>query len=502
MNFTPRHTLLLVFCTCLLVFGASQFTPPEAGFLGLRRVDIFSELRSDSAICETAGLGSDYELDNEQYAEASADQFTPPAEPTSKPATLPAPAVKPRQAAQPAPIAKPLATADSGKHHQSTPKVAVQSAKKSDTKTLVKIEDFSTGATLTSFFDKLRSAGDMRRPVRIAVLGDSFIEGDIFTQDLRELLQSRFGGRGVGFVPIASGVSGFRQTVGHTFSGWNTNCITSNLQRGGYTISSYTFTPGDGSTVVYKGSKARAHLNHFSRARFMFINRKNSKIKASINGDPEQVFTPSSSNQLQQVVMMGDSIETVKFTIESADGFTGYGSFLDAARGVSVDNFSVRGNSGTTLISTDGELMSQMNGIVPYDLIILEYGLNVAQADVKNYTSYLIQMQSAVAHIRASFPGAAILIMSVPDRSRRTADGTTTMPGIVSMVDVQRQLAQKTGGSFWSTMEAMQVRGGMGEFVKRGWAAKDYTHLSHRGGRELARAFFDALMFEMNEQAQ
>ena len=40
----------------------------------------------------------------------------------------------------------------------------------------------------------LDSLGSLGRPVRIAVLGDSYIEGDILTSDLREALQRRFGG--------------------------------------------------------------------------------------------------------------------------------------------------------------------------------------------------------------------------------------------------------------------------------------------------------------------
>ena len=44
--------------------------------------------------------------------------------------------------------------------------------------------------------------------VRKAVFGDSFIEADIFTADLREMLQKRFGGCGVGFVTITSMTSG------------------------------------------------------------------------------------------------------------------------------------------------------------------------------------------------------------------------------------------------------------------------------------------------------
>lgn len=33
-------------------------------------------------------------------------------------------------------------------------------------------------------------------------------------------------------------------------------------------------------------------------------------------------------------------------------------------------------------------------------------------------------------------------------------------------------------------------------FVKNNWASKDYTHVSFRGGREIARVLFDALMKE------
>ena len=59
--------------------------------------------------------------------------------------------------------------------------------------TLVEIEDFGTpdSSRLRAFYDTLLCA---RRPVRIAVLGDSFIEGDILTADLRERLQQAYGG--------------------------------------------------------------------------------------------------------------------------------------------------------------------------------------------------------------------------------------------------------------------------------------------------------------------
>lgn len=85
------------------------------------------------------------------------------------------------------------------------------------------IEDYgdSTRRGMASFYEALdrtsSSHPDHDGLVRIAVFGDSFIEADIFTADLREMLQKRFGGCGVGFVTITSMTSGYRPTVRHTF---------------------------------------------------------------------------------------------------------------------------------------------------------------------------------------------------------------------------------------------------------------------------------------------
>ena len=53
---------------------------------------------------------------------------------------------------------------------------------------------------MRAFCDTLLNA---RRPVRIAFFGDSFVEGDILTADLREKLQLAYGGGGTGFAPTS-----------------------------------------------------------------------------------------------------------------------------------------------------------------------------------------------------------------------------------------------------------------------------------------------------------
>ena len=71
-------------------------------------------------------------------------------------------------------------------------------------------EDYSGHHALVRFFHALQ-CGDSQ--VRIAYFGDSSIEGDLVSQSLRDTLQKRFGGAGVGFVSILPAVPHFRQTV-------------------------------------------------------------------------------------------------------------------------------------------------------------------------------------------------------------------------------------------------------------------------------------------------
>lgn len=357
---------------------------------------------------------------------------------------------------------------------------------------IVPIRDYSPdGAMLRTFTGKLGGVGNMRRPLRIGFMGDSFIEGDLLTSDFRELMQNRYGGGGVGFVPITSQVAGFRQTVGHKFGKWKQSSIV-NSKGSGFTISAFNFTPSEDSYVEYKGSRNKKHLDRFGRARLLFISRGRSVIRATVNGEEEFLFNTDPLESLQEVQLDGD-FQSIRYQVSDVEGFTAYGVFLENPTGVSVDNFSVRGNPGTVMGRINPALSEQFGKLSPYDLIILQYGLNVVSSQVTDYSTYRKQMTTVVNHIKRCFPGVAILIMSVGDRATRSNGAFVTMPGIRAMVQTQEQVARDCGVLFWNTYDAMRAAGGMGTFVKNGWAAKDYTHISARGGKKIATALYDAV---------
>ena len=79
--------------------------------------------------------------------------------------------------------------------------------------------------------------------------------------------------------------------------------------------------------------------------------------------------------------------------------------------GVVVDNFSLRGNSGMILERLDVSRCQALNKIRPYDLIVLQYGLNVVSDSVMNYGWYSSRMVKVINHIQLCFPEADILML-------------------------------------------------------------------------------------------
>ena len=137
-----------------------------------------------------------------------------------------------------------------------------------------------------------------------------------------------------------------------------------------------------------------------------------------------------------------------------------------------------------------------------YDLIVLQYGLNVASENVSNYSYYTHEMEKVVRHLKEAFPEAAILIIGIGDRENKTETGELrTMPGVKNLIRYQQALAANTHVAFWNMFEAMGGEGSMVEMVnsKPAMANYDYTHITFRGGKHLAKILFEALMYDKEQ---
>lgn len=251
--------------------------------------------------------------------------------------------------------------------------------------TFVPIEDYTAGhLALSRYYNALQHRNNLGRPVRIVVLGDSFIEGDIFTAPLRKSLQDKFGGGGVGWMPLSSTTAGYRTSVRHEFSGWTDQSVLGSAKKG-QTFSGHYFTGHEGSRVSY--SLPRGSHN-FDRAVLYYMAPEGISLSVKV-ADSTQTYQLAASSALQEHNLLTTPASSFKMSLLSGNnGLKLYGLALEANRGITVDNMSLRGNSGHTINGIDESLTTRFCELRAYDLIILQYGLNVANDKQKDYSNY------------------------------------------------------------------------------------------------------------------
>lgn len=370
---------------------------------------------------------------------------------------------------------------------------------------VVCIEDYadSSGVPMARFYRRLAAAGAGDSVVRVAYFGDSFIEGDILTADLRDLLQGRFGGSGAGFVDIASLTAGFRQSVRATSTNFSIHSVTdSGFNRSLMGINERYFVPGYGwSSVTLSGTRYGAHTGRASQSTLYFVTDDALQVTARVNDGEARTFYFEGGRNLQSATVGGD-IRKVTWSVsrDSMDGHTYfYGATMDCDTGVVLDNFSLRGSSGSSLASIPRARLEDFARRRPYDLLVFHFGLNVANAQsaTSHYKGYVRQMKKVVGLFREVYPQAPILIVSVSDRDSRDENGElTTIKGLQTLVKAQQGLAAESKMAFWNLFQAMGGEGSMKELAhtQPSLANKDYTHLNFRGGRFLAQKLYEALL--------
>jgi hypothetical protein len=366
------------------------------------------------------------------------------------------------------------------------------------------VEDFSKDSTgLDNFLRALSKLKKKGRPVRIAFYGDSFIEGDIFCGGVRDTLQSIFGGRGVGFVPITSGVTGFRNTIKHEFDNWDTYSIIKadsssiNIEMG---PAGYCFKPRKENWVEYRVSKQR-FLREFSVMRLYYKNQGKATLFYTVNDSILHTSFLPTSNHVKEWKYENPKAKSIQYEFENVDSLQLYGASFESPEGVFVDNFSMRGNSGIALYTIPDKILKEFNQFRDYKLIFLQYGLNVIRDDSSRYGWYATKMISVIEKMKKAFPKASIVLLSVSDRSTNNNGNYKTARSIPALRNTQRYIAQQTGIVFWDLYEAMGGEDSMVKYVssKPALAAKDYTHLTFKGGRKLAGALVNSLLFELEQ---
>jgi lysophospholipase L1-like esterase len=328
--------------------------------------------------------------------------------------------------------------------------------------------------------------------VRIAWFGDSLIEGDLITQTVRELLQDNFSGNhGVGFVPFKSITSGFRiSAIARSSGTWADDNFKTRSYKEPLFLSGHVFYSPSGQLSLRDNTvKDSAQVLE----KWLICGPVDSNTVITVNKSSLPI---AASHRFNRILIDRSQKTSLNFTGPSK-WMALYGVSCEPEYGVMIDNFSFRGISGFELGRFDEEFLDEISQSGIYDLIVIQYGVNVMfRAYDKNYDYYLKGMEPALKKLKQHFPHTEFLMVSCSDRAFRYGTEWKTAVGMDSLLKTQATLACKNGITFFNLYQTM---GGSGTIVK--WvegperlASKDYIHPSPRGAVVLGNLFYHAFM--------
>ncbi len=370
---------------------------------------------------------------------------------------------------------------------------------------------------MANFFNSLANISNEDKSIRILHYGDSQIEGDRISDYLRLKLQGEFGGEGPGlisFMPVAPSVI--------NKISWSP------------TWDRYPVFAGRDKRVKHNNFGALAHITRFSSyATFSDTAPIKSawvKVVTSKNGGPKaaaykkvKLFYGGAQSKTQVEFYENGTLNTTdslvaggnfnikefnlnqgallqEFKFKGKDSPDFYGVSLEGGRGVMVDNFGLRGSSGTFFNQINFGQLKSFYDYLNTKLIILQFGGNSLpyiktkeQADA--FGTYL---RAQINIIKKLAPQASILVIGPADMSVKVGTDYETHPQLEDLRDAIKKAAFDTDCAFFDMYSCMGGRNSMLTWVEQGIGAKDYIHFSSGGARKIAVLLYSSLMSDYN----
>ena len=363
-------------------------------------------------------------------------------------------------------------------------------------------DDYTYFDTVFCAFDEARDSG---RIVRVAHYGDSQIEMDRISQNLRESLQKRFGGCGTGMFPAMTTTP--MATISHYASGgfgFFTMIVDSTTRRAGHNrygpLAQVTGLWG-GGTVSLRAQNQKStpdHVRNFQSVSVLY-GRASEDFSATVVAD---TLHPAP-------VVRADSCATwatwtFDHPVEKATlRFTGsaeiYGVATDGAAGVTVDNIPMRGSTGHILTRIDSCLLRTAYRLDDTRLVILQFGGNFVPnaGSSKAISGYMDQVREQIAYFRAVAPGAKILFIGPSDMAASTEDGRiVSYRRLPEVVDSLKAVSLASGAAYWDLYRMMGGQNSMAQWVRHypAYAGPDYVHFTPTGANLVGEALSRSLL--------
>ena len=376
-------------------------------------------------------------------------------------------------------------------------------------------------SVLTPFFKSLKNAPSNNKLIRILHYGDSQIEGDRISSYIRNQLQKRFGGGGIGLFPVIHPFSNSLSVKLSSSNNWKRYTIrdmkTSSFKHKRFGIlhsfSKYSPFYSNYQDKVYKASInikespiAFNRASDFKKCKIFFgFNRKPFIVKIMEDNEVSDAEMIPATKKLQTMEWnLEPSTDELSITFEGMHGPDIYGIALDGEKGIALDNIPLRGSSGTGFTKTNQSFYKEMFNKLNVKLIIMHFGVNIVPSSRENYDFYEEKLCQQLQFLKSLDEELSIIVMGVSDMSKKTEGHYESYSNIEKIRTAQKNAAFKANCAFWDTYKAMGGKNSMPSwvFADPPLARKDFTHFTYKGSVVIAKMFYKALIKDYNRYIQ
>jgi len=376
-------------------------------------------------------------------------------------------------------------------------------------------------AILFPVFKALKNLKNSGKLIRIMHYGDSQIEGDRMTSLIRNKLQSKFGGSGIGLVPSSQLYDYKFSMLQESSDNWHRYTIYGNVdttishRRYGALGCFCKFTPVIEDTLSSDTSSYEAWVS-FKKSKYSYPNTqqfRQCRVYYGYNSEPflngiyqngelldAEIIPPTQKlNELKWLFNEPQSSLLLKFEGRSSPEI--YGIALDNISGVAVDNIAMRGCSGTVFTKIDADLLTEMYKFLNVKLFLLQFGGNVVPYISENYKIYEKWFYSQLNRLHRVCPNVSIIVIGVADMSVKEKEMYVTYPNLKKVRNALKNASFKSGAAYWDMYEAMGGENSMPSwvFAQPPLASKDFVHFNPKGARIIAQMFYNSFIYEFNK---
>lgn len=334
------------------------------------------------------------------------------------------------------------------------------------------------------FFKKLQNA--QKKRVSILYIGDSHVQADDFTSELRSRFQLAYGNAGRGLVfpySTARTHAAVDYTTSHTGRWLNAKNIEANPQFS-LGISGVTSRTTDSNASFRLNFRGTVQPEH-KRLRILLKRDANSydfTIRSGNTQIPVDVFNPALPDNTPMLVVdlpsvSSDFVFTLKKTDTAQSMFEIYGISIETPddAGVLFHSAGINGAGHYSLLREN--LLKEQLELLKPDAVVIDLGANDFYRGKINKELFGGNLLKIVNTIRSANPDATIILGCSQDIYR----GGYSLPDCLDFSDLIREFSKLNQCLFYDWFWVSGGRFSMLRWHQNGLANWDMVHLTHAG---------------------